>query len=300
MRRYSSDSSSTTSSSSEEDVAFYSASVVGSKIIPPCLPSSLRGPPGPKGERGCRGYDGMKGEQGHPGFPGEQGPMGPPGLQGPQGPSGEMGLMGPIGPRGLSGEIGPMGPPGPAGEAGPQGLPGLMGPSGEIGPIGPQGLQGPPGPQGPSGEFVSPDYFFGANTSTGNTSILPGNNIIFNQNGYPNLNITGNNGNGTITIQNSGVYMVDVHLHGVLAGNLPSQTTTLSVNANNVQVPGGLWTTISDANGNISFSRNLLVQLTAAPNVQLEVQYNPGGGAALTYNNVNGEVNSSIRIVKIA
>ncbi len=260
----------------------------------------LRGPPGPKGERGCRGYDGMKGEQGPPGFPGEQGPMGPPGpqgLPGPQGPSGEIGPMGP------SGEIGPMGPPGPVGEVGLQGLPGIQGPSGEVGPMGPQGPSGeigPMGPQGPSGEFMSPDYFFGANTQTGLSTILPGNNIIFNQNGFPNLNISGNNGTGAIIVKDPGYYIIDVFVHGTLAGNLAFQSTILSVLANNVQVPGGLWTTASDASGNISFSRSLLAHLNTIQNIPLEVQYNPGGGASLIYNNVNGEVNASIRIVKIA
>ncbi len=300
MRRYSSDSDSTSSSESDMTPPC-NASVAGSRIMPLrgiCHP--LRGPPGPKGERGCRGYDGMKGEQGAPGFPGAQGPMGPHGPQGLQGPSGEVGPMGPPGPIGPSGEVGPMGPPGPAGEIGPQGLPGLIGPSGEVGPAGPQGLPGIQGPQGPSGEFASTNYFFGANTSTGITTILPGNNIIFNQNGYPNASITGNNGNGTINVQNNGVYMIDIFVHGTLAGNLAFQNTSLSVLLNNVQVPGGLLSTTSDASGNVSFSRSLLVTLTGAPVIQLEVQYNPTGGASLTYNNTNGANNSTIRIVKIA
>jgi hypothetical protein len=167
------------------------------------------------------------------------------------------------------------------------------------GPQGPQGEQGPQGPQGIPGENSISAYYFGANTATGTTTVIPGNNVIFNQNGYPNLSITGNNGNGTITIQNAGTYMIDIFVHGTLAGGLPFQSTSFSVLENNVQVPGGLLTLLSDASGNVMLSRNLLVTLTGIP-ILLEVQYNPTGGASLVYNNTNGSVNASITIVKIA
>jgi hypothetical protein len=190
--------------------------------------------------------------------------------------------------------------PGPQGIEGPPGPQGIQGIQGLQGPQGLQGLVGPQGPQGITGDNSITSYFFGANTATAQTTILPGNNIIFNQNGFPNLNITGNNGNGIIAVQETGTYMIDIFVCGVLAGNLPLQQTSFVVLENNVAVPGGLLTLLSDANGYVDFSRNLLVTLTAAPTIQLEVQYNPSGGASLTYNNTNGSVNASITIVKIA
>jgi len=234
------------------------------------------------------------------GYPGDQGP---PGIQGPPGSPGTQGLQGPPGAQGETGAQGIQGPPGTQGETGAQGIqgpPGETGAQGIQGPPGAQGIQGETGPQGPSGAASITDYFFGANTATGTTAILPGNNIIFNQNGYPNLNITGNNGNGNIIVQNPGTYMIDVFVRGILDGNLPFLNTTLTVIANNVPVPGGFFSNVSDASGNVSFSISLLAVLNTVTNIPLEVVFNQAGGSILNYVNVNGAVNASIRIVRIS
>lgn len=138
----------------------------------------LKGPPGPRGEKGDRGspgpggLTGQKGDMGPTGRQGTKGLKGPPGGQGPsglpgiKGPRGAPGIPGSKGARGSGGRAGPSGDrgepgtaglpgrdgqPGPQGAQGPSGIRGPIGPAGEQGPRGLPGPAGPPGPPGPAG-----------------------------------------------------------------------------------------------------------------------------------------------------
>lgn len=117
----------------------------------------IRGPIGPKGDKGDPGLQGPKGDKGDQGLQGPKGDAGPQGLQGVQGPQGAQGQPGPTGPQGiqgpqgLKGDTGSQGPQGVKGDAGAQGLPGPQGPKGDQGPQGLRGDTGSPGPAGPAG-----------------------------------------------------------------------------------------------------------------------------------------------------
>lgn len=112
-------------------------------------PRTIRGPPGPPGERGPRG---LKGDPGSNGMPGPRGHIGPAGANGQPGERGPQGNDGPRGLRGhsIKGPVGPRGPPGRPGEngigrdgsQGPPGVPGVRGAPGVAGPPGPQGFEG--------------------------------------------------------------------------------------------------------------------------------------------------------------
>lgn len=88
---------------------------------------NIKGPTGPKGDKGDTGPTGLKGDKG------DTGPMGLPG---------EMGKIGPTGPKGETGE---------KGEKGDTGLKGDTGEKGDIGPTGPTGPTGPKGSASPTG-----------------------------------------------------------------------------------------------------------------------------------------------------
>lgn len=133
------------------------------------------------------------------------GPAGADGAMGPPGPQGAVGPQGPAGPMGPAGADGAMGPPGPQG---PQGI------QGPAGPAGPQGIQGPPGPNdngvisiylaqcgGPCGSYHT------LNTWTNVSAI--GYSWGTAQNTAP--SVFSHNGAGTITIAQTGLYMVSLY-----------------------------------------------------------------------------------------
>lgn len=113
----------------------------------------------------------------------------------------ERGATGATGDVGPQGPTGPRGPRGPAGPTGDEGLQGIQGPTGNDGPQGATGATGPTGPRGLSA-FA---YF----SKTNDDPVLPNSPVIFNFNSPSNtLNIT-NNGAGTFTINEDGIYYIN-------------------------------------------------------------------------------------------
>ena len=151
----------------------------------------------------------------------------PRGFQGEAGEKGDAGLngvTGPIGPKGDKGEKGDKGDPGEKGEQGIQGVQGLQGAQGPQGPIGPQGLQGPKGDAGDKGdrgergatgpEEIKGGYILSYNDDPNAFPVdgkeiaskerLPLMRLELDQGGV----ITLDNTDNTITINQTGVYMV--------------------------------------------------------------------------------------------
>lgn len=110
---------------------------------------------------------------------------------------GATGATGATGPRGPRGPIGPRGPVGPTGD---EGLQGLQGPTGNDGPTGPTGPTGPIGQQG-LGAFA----FF---SKTTNDPVDVSSPIIFNFNSPSNTINIFNDGAGTFTVSDDGVYYI--------------------------------------------------------------------------------------------
>jgi hypothetical protein len=170
----------------------------------PTGPQGLNGATGPTGSQGLTGATGPTGPQGLTGTTGPTGPQGLTGATGPTGPQGLTGATGPTGPQGLTGTTGPTGAQGLTGATGPTGAQGL---TGATGPTGPQGLNGATGPTGPSGSTTGLNTFmFG--TTNASTTITASSPIIFST--TPALtNIVYNPANGTITLSNSGTYLIN-------------------------------------------------------------------------------------------
>ncbi len=197
----------------------------------------------PSGATGATGAVGATGPQGTTGATGAVGATGP---QGATGATGAVGATGPQGATGATGAVGPTGPQGPIGATGAQGPAGLQGADGAVGPTGPQGpagaagAVGATGPQGPTGAT-------GAVGATGPAG--PNDNgvisIWLNQCGGPcgsyhainawtNISAQGyawataqntapstfaHNGNGTITVQQAGLYEIKLYTMAIPTGD---------------------------------------------------------------------------------
>lgn len=111
---------------------------------------------------------------------------------------GATGATGAEGPRGPRGPIGPRGPEGPTGD---EGLQGIQGPTGN------DGAQGPTGPTGPTGPLGLSAFAYFSKTT--NDPVLPTAPIIFDFSSPSNTpNIT-NDGAGTFTVNQSGIYFIN-------------------------------------------------------------------------------------------
>ena len=208
-------------------------------------------PPGPQGPAGIQGIPGAQGPAGAQGLPA----MGPAGLPGPTGPQGNIGLQGipgvagPAGPTGLQGIAGPQGPAGAQGlpAMGPAGLPGPAGPQGNIGlqgipgvagPIGPTGLQGVAGPQGPcctaSGTFTGVYSLL-------DQAIAPGANATFEAIAQTTASFDLSMAaiTGAVTVLNSGIYLVNWSVDGLLTSYPPTVPAwSFAIYQNGTLVPG--------------------------------------------------------------
>jgi hypothetical protein len=123
---------------------------------------------------------------------------------GPVGPTGASGATGHAGPTGATGSQGPQGPTGPIG------FPGPIGATGPTGPTGPTGITGGTGAIGPTGLSGVLDFAF--IYSIANQTIVPGGNVMLEQNG-PFAADTGivhstTVSNQNITINDQGVYQI--------------------------------------------------------------------------------------------
>ena len=257
------------------------------------------GPQGPIGLTGPAGPQGSQGLQGTTGDVGPAGPQGPIGGQGPQGipgPSGPSGPTGPVGPQGTDGPQGVAGPDGPQGSDGPQGPPGPQGPIGPTGATGSQGPSGPQGPIGPTGESPINAYLYGANVAQGITTISGGSDIVFPETTFTSLNISSNNVTGIIIVNNTGKYMFYIYVRANIIGDLSGIPVTITLLANNIAVPGGVFTALSDVNGHILFSQSLLALINTVQNVPVKVVVSSPG---IYFNNTDGSVNANITIVRI-
>lgn len=166
------------------------------------------GPQEPVGSLGLVGQIGATRAQESAGPQGLAGPQGPPG---PQGPTGLQGLAGPQGPAGLQGPAGSQGPAGP------------QGPAGRAGPMGPQGPAGPPGPQGPGIQ----SYGYVYNLTPSKLIIMnAGADIPFSNNG-PLNRVTHTEGTATITIPQTGTYLIN---YGLSANVDFASSVALTVN----------------------------------------------------------------------
>ena len=185
--------------------------------VGPQGPTGETGPIGPQGPTGETGLVGPQGPAGVAGPVGPQGPTGEAGPVGPQGPAGETGatgpqgpagVAGPAGPQGPAGETGPVGPQGPAGEVGPIGPQGPIGETGPVGPQGPAGVAGPVGPQGPAGGLLNYADFFALMPPDNATTVAPGTDVSFPQDGPNSGSGITRSGPGTFTLGEIGTYLV--------------------------------------------------------------------------------------------
>ena len=173
--------------------------------IGPQGPAGETGPVGPQGPAGVAGPVGPQGPTGEAGPVGPQGPAGETGATGPQGPAG---VAGPAGPQGPAGETGPVGPQGPAGEVGPIGPQGPIGETGPVGPQGPAGVAGPVGPQGPAGGLLNYADFFALMPPDNATTVAPGTDVSFPQDGPNSGSGITRSGPSTFTLGEIGTYLV--------------------------------------------------------------------------------------------
>jgi hypothetical protein len=161
---------------------------------------------------------------------------------------------------------------------------------------GQQGQQGPQGPEGPQGPKNVLPYFYATNNEIGTVILPSGSAVPFPVISYPALNIQ-STAPDTIVVDNSGVYAIDVTISGITnGGGAPNQPLTIYILANGVQLPGSVYTVVSDQQGRINISKNMLMQFID-PNTSLQIIVT---GATLEFINQTGFINAAIRIIGLA
>jgi hypothetical protein len=197
---------------------------------------------GPNDNWVINGVDTGKPARGKAGDPGATGPTGPKGATTPVriGPNGnwfinndDSGIPA-RGNTGAAGTPGATGATGPAGTAGPPGGPGAQGPAGPPGPTGPMGQPPYPGFEPASATFTSYDrgYYVNGNVNTGTIMPLRTQNYTNNPGAYT------LNGDGTVTVNQTGEYLVTGKVMSVENNDIKSDTLGILVN-NTTKVSGG-------------------------------------------------------------
>ena len=192
-------------------------------------------------------------------------------------------IIGPMGPRGLQGakgDPGPIGPQGFRGPTGPQGPIGLPGPQGPTGETGPQGPIGETGPQGPAGGISSYADFFAIMPPDNSSTIAPGTNVSFPQNGTINSTTISRLSDDTFNLSEIGSYLILFQVSITEAGQL-----VLSLNDAELD-----YTVVGSATGTSQISEMTIVTTTSEDSV-LSVRNPSDEAAALTITPIAGGTN---------
>ena len=177
-------------------------------------------------------------------------------------------IIGPMGPRGLQG---------PKGDPGPMGPQGFRGPAGQIGPKGPIGETGP---QGPSGGISSYADFFAIMPPDNSSTIAPGTNVSFPQNGTINSTTISRLSDDTFNLSKIGSYLILFQVSITEAGQL-----VLSLNDAELD-----YTVVGRATGTSQISEMVIITTTSEDSV-LSVRNPANEAAALTITPVAGGTN---------
>ena len=191
-----------------------------------------------------------------------------------------IGQMGPRGLQGAKGDPGPIGPQGFRGPTGPQGPIGLPGPQGPTGETGPQGPIGETGPQGPAGGISSYADFFAIMPLDNSSTIAPGTNVSFPQNGTINSTTISRLSDDTFNLSEIGSYLILFQVSITEAGQL-----VLSLNDAELD-----YTVVGSATGTSQISEMTIVTTTSEDSV-LSVRNPSDEAAALTITPVAGGTN---------
>ena len=186
-------------------------------------------------------------------------------------------IIGPIGPRGLQG---PKGDPGPMGPQGFRGPAGQIGPQGPIGETGPQGPIGETGPQGPAGGISCYADFFAIMPPDNSSTIAPGTNVSFPQNGTINSTTISRLSDDTFNLSEIGSYLILFQVSITEAGQL-----VLSLNDAELD-----YTVVGRATGTSQISEMAIITTTSEDSV-LSVRNPANEAAALTITPVAGGTN---------
>ena len=186
-------------------------------------------------------------------------------------------IIGPMGPRGLQG---PKGDPGPMGPQGFRGPIGETGPQGPIGETGPQGPIGETGPQGPAGGISSYADFFAIMPPDNSSTIAPGTNVSFPQNGTINSTTISRLSDDTFNLSEIGSYLILFQVSITEAGQL-----VLSLNDAELD-----YTVVGRATGTSQISEMAIITTTSEDSV-LSVRNPANEAAALTITPVAGGTN---------
>lgn len=176
-----------------------------------------------------------------------------------------------------------IGPMGPRGLQGPKGDPGPMGPQGFRGPIGETGAQGPiglTGPQGPAGGISSYADFFAIMPPDNSSTIAPGTNVSFPQNGTINSTTISRLSDDTFNLSEIGSYLILFQVSITEAGQL-----VLSLNDAELD-----YTVVGRATGTSQISEMAIITTTSEDSV-LSVRNPANEAAVLTITPVAGGTN---------
>ena len=138
----------------------------------------------------------------------------PTGPTGPTGPAG--GPVGPTGATGVTGATGPTGATGATGATGVSGATGVTGATGPTGATGATGATGPTGATGATGADGTPAITEFAHVYNRSTQTVPvGGSVTFDTNGPIVGDITHAPGTATVTIGNTGYYLITYSVTGI-------------------------------------------------------------------------------------
>jgi Collagen triple helix repeat (20 copies) len=194
------------------------------------------------------------------------------GAAGPAGVTGATGAAGAAGATGASGARGVEGATGPAGAAGPTGPTGASA-TGPAGPPGSTGAAGETGATGATGASAPNDSFYGVGVS-GNT--LFGGSLFFYESGHGTINDGGFvvSANTKIVVPATGLYYVALRVVTTRPAERTEGTVELDVNSSLVDSTEG----VATDKGQLTYSLQRLLQLSAAESIEPKVEIGPGSG----------------------
>lgn len=189
--------------------------------------------------------------------------------------TGATGAIGPMGATGIQGEKGEKGEKGEVGERGPTGSQGINGLEGPIGPTGTTGPIGPTGAMGATGTVSNVYGVFTVNNSISRGPYLAGSNIPVTIENIYNTPSFGLNPDGSITINESGVYIVDLNIlvHPGSSGRVIIDVNNQGISTNYLNHSGIMTTTQIDNSGNIPIST--IISLNEGDNIAIKVLAGP-------------------------